>query len=96
MSRLALLVLVSTLGCATAQPRPAACASPAESVEVAQIQVGWNALDSGIPQQLADILGDRPITIGKFLFDFLSLGQIHRLRDPLIGPQTLVLIGDVA
>jgi hypothetical protein len=38
------LALLLALGCASAQPRPPACSAPAERVEVAQIQIGWNAV----------------------------------------------------
>src|SRR5260370_21479774 len=46
------LALLLALGCASAQPRPQACGAPAERVEVAQIQIGWNAMLSGRPQEL--------------------------------------------
>ena len=41
-------VLLAT-ACAGAAPKPAACTAPADQVEVAQVQVGWNALASGRP-----------------------------------------------
>ena len=46
------LALLLGLGCASAQPRPQGCGAPAERVEVAQIQIGWNAMLTGRPQEL--------------------------------------------
>ena len=46
------LALLLALGCASAQPRPPACTAPAERVEVAQIQIGWNAVLTGRPREL--------------------------------------------
>ena len=44
------LLLAAVAGCAGASPRQSACTAPAERAEVAQIQVGWNAMSSGRPQ----------------------------------------------
>jgi hypothetical protein len=44
------LLALGFLGCAGSGPRPPACTAPAERAEVAQIQVGWNAVSSGRPQ----------------------------------------------
>ena len=45
--RLAFALLLA--GCAGASARPPSCAAPADQVEVAQIQIGWNAVTSGRP-----------------------------------------------
>ena len=47
------------LACASAPTRdPSACPSPAERVEVEQIQVGWNRFDTGNNPPVVDV--DRP------------------------------------
>lgn len=53
MIRLAALAAVA--GCVSAPTRdPAACAAPADRVEIRQIQVGWNRFDPGVQPPVVD------------------------------------------
>jgi len=45
------VALTLLVACAGAAPRQTACTAPAERAEVAQIQVGWNAVPPGGPDR---------------------------------------------
>ncbi|HUJ27745.1 MAG TPA: hypothetical protein VLW85_17090 [Myxococcales bacterium] len=59
------LLLLCLSACASASPRPPSCTAPAEQVEVAQIQIGWNALVTGVPTQPPVVDVERPVRYEK-------------------------------
>lgn len=55
MTRLSLLAVAAACACVSPPIRdPAACAAPADRVEIQQVQVGWNRLDAGLQPPVLD------------------------------------------